>query len=117
MEPEDWTDRMLTALQHGVKGTFFAEQGLVLSLRHPCLRTSILMQGDPLTGEPDAGIRLSGSEEGELRFSLPLSFIHPTRKLVGASESAHQQQQPDLVHPRSLESNQQLTSPKNKFVR
>jgi hypothetical protein len=29
MEPEVWTDRMLTALQHGVKGTFFAEQGLV----------------------------------------------------------------------------------------
>ena len=27
MEPEDWTDRMLTALQHGVKGTFFADKG------------------------------------------------------------------------------------------
>jgi hypothetical protein len=26
-----------------------------LSVRNPCLRTSILMQGDPLTGEPDAG--------------------------------------------------------------
>src|SRR5258707_8079417 len=65
VEPEVWTDRMLTALEQGVKGgqwfsyrwtnVFFCGTRAVLSVRAPCFRTSILRQGDPLTGEPDAG--------------------------------------------------------------
>jgi hypothetical protein len=65
VEPEVWTDRMLTAPEQGVKGeqwfryrwthVFFCGTRAVLFVRNPCFRTSILRQGDRLTGEPDAG--------------------------------------------------------------
>ena len=56
--PRVWTERMLTALEQGVKGgwpnAFFAKQGL-FSLPQPMQRPVSPLGGEPLTGEPCAG--------------------------------------------------------------
>src|SRR5262245_56915021 len=62
VEPAAWTERMLTALEAGVKGNVWFSlidkvcQAGVFSLNPgPCRSTSILSEVGPSTGEPDAG--------------------------------------------------------------
>jgi hypothetical protein len=45
------------------------------------------------------------------------SFINPTRKLVGPSESTDQQQQPDFVRHAPSKAINNLHRQKNKFFR
>ena len=59
-EPTIWTDRMLTALEHGVQGGKLAQRLLHRAWAAfpgacPSLGPSILSEVTPPTGEPDAG--------------------------------------------------------------
>jgi hypothetical protein len=86
-EPAVWTERMLTALEQGVKGGKSGptiNAGLMLSLRRrgcslllPPRRSYVNpLRGEPLTGEPDAGdppVRFGGRGSETNRLSLPLS--------------------------------------------
>ena len=81
-EPAVWTERMLTALEEGIKGGKLAERFLcrawaVFPCDGPEARMSILMKVKPPTGEPDAGklpVRFGGRGAGPTcPASLPLS--------------------------------------------
>ena len=75
-EPSVWTERMLSALENGVKGggAFFVSQGLFTRLRtyEPIRQSVTVHQLESRMRE----IRLSGSEGGETDnpSSLPLSW-------------------------------------------
>ena len=87
VEPSVWTERMLTALETGIKGgkwfsllalakSILCQAWVVLSCNGPCSGVSILDEVNHQLESRMREIRLSGSEGGgtELnRFSLPLS--------------------------------------------
>ena len=81
-EPSVWTERMLTALEQGVKGgSFLCRAGAVLHGRSPCDGLSILSEVNHRLESRMREIRLSGSEGGGTEanwFSLPLSRPAPT---------------------------------------
>ena len=56
-EPAVWTNRMLTALEHGVQGgkRLLHRAWVVFPSHSPSLGPSILFEVTPPTGEPDAG--------------------------------------------------------------
>ena len=54
-EPAVWTERMLTALETGVKGLLLQATWAVRTEGRPCLVPSILSKVTPPTGEPCAG--------------------------------------------------------------
>ena len=74
-----WRTRGLTTIP--LDQCFLCGTRAVLSVRSPCFRTSILMQGDPLTGEPDAGNPPVRFGEGGGTSILPTPITPPAGPL------------------------------------
>ena len=89
VEPEVWTERMLTALENGVKEgsqtPTLPSMGCSLSFQ-PIRRPVNPLGGELPTGEPCAGephARFGGGRNRELnRFFLPLSYLKTCRYKV-----------------------------------
>ena len=93
VEPSVWTERMLTALEQGVKGGKWPGPKLLLcaawaAFLEPrlCGRWSTLSEVKPPTGEPYAGdphVRFGGRGSRDNRLSLPLFRLTGLREWGG----------------------------------
>ena len=85
-EPRVWTERMLTALETGVKGILPLYGWALFLSGCPCPCLSILSEVKPPTGEPYAGdphVRFGGGG-GRNQSAFPTSII---RIMMGATAS------------------------------